>query len=73
MEVSLRDPEFATSSLRDLFSSVTYKLTYWKDGDEKNVSGLRLRAARSQQMCGSAVFSASPTSSIDCFCLFVFV
>lgn len=35
MSVSLRDPVFAVSSLRSVFSSPTFNLTYWKDGDQE--------------------------------------
>lgn len=41
MSVSLRDPVFAVSSLRAVFSSPTFNLTYWKDGDQEEVSALR--------------------------------
>ncbi|XP_067373469.1 interleukin-10 receptor subunit beta-like isoform X2 [Channa argus] len=39
IEVSIEDPVFALSSLRRVYSDITYNVTYWKDGqDEKAIT-----------------------------------
>ncbi|XP_037543093.1 interleukin-10 receptor subunit beta [Nematolebias whitei] len=35
LEVSITDPEFHDSSLRDVYSSASYNITYWKRGQEE--------------------------------------
>lgn len=44
IEVSIKDPVFRISTLRNVYPSATYNITYWKDGQEektKTISGLR--------------------------------
>ncbi|XP_061923652.1 interleukin-10 receptor subunit beta-like [Entelurus aequoreus] len=39
IEIAIKDPAFAVSELRDVYSSATYNITYWKDGqNEKAIS-----------------------------------
>ncbi|XP_007575068.1 interleukin-10 receptor subunit beta-like [Poecilia formosa] len=35
LEVSIKDPEFKICSLRNVYSIVSYKITYWKEGQEE--------------------------------------
>lgn len=35
IEVSITDPEFATSSLRNVYTKATYNITYWKEVEEE--------------------------------------
>ncbi|XP_008402362.1 interferon alpha/beta receptor 1a-like [Poecilia reticulata] len=35
LEVSIKDPEFKMSSLRNVYSRVRYNITYWKEGQEE--------------------------------------
>ncbi|KAM4731518.1 interleukin-10 receptor subunit beta-like [Anableps anableps] len=35
LEVSIKDPEFKVSSLRNVYSVITYNITYWKKGQEE--------------------------------------
>ncbi|XP_067458958.1 interleukin-10 receptor subunit beta-like [Thunnus thynnus] len=37
IEVSITDPVFATSSLRDVYQSAVYTITYWKADEKKEV------------------------------------
>ncbi|XP_054908724.1 interleukin-10 receptor subunit beta-like [Poeciliopsis prolifica] len=35
LEVGIKDPEFNISSLRNVYSKVSYNITYWKEGQEE--------------------------------------
>lgn len=37
IEVNIRDPEFAMSTLKDVYSVPVYNVTYWKDGQMDKV------------------------------------
>uniref|UniRef100_A0A3P9Q140 Interferon/interleukin receptor domain-containing protein n=1 Tax=Poecilia reticulata TaxID=8081 RepID=A0A3P9Q140_POERE len=37
LEVSIKDPEFKMSSLRNVYSRVRYNITYWKEGQEDRI------------------------------------
>ncbi|XP_059198142.1 interleukin-10 receptor subunit beta-like [Centropristis striata] len=44
IEVSIKDPVFAVSALRNVYSLATYNITYWKDGQKekaRSISGLQ--------------------------------
>lgn len=38
IEVSIRNPKFAISTLKDVYSFHTYNVTYWKDGKMDQVT-----------------------------------
>ncbi|XP_043987611.1 interleukin-10 receptor subunit beta-like [Gambusia affinis] len=40
LEVSIKDPEFIISSLRNVYSKVSYNITYWKEGQENQAETL---------------------------------
>lgn len=42
LEVSIKDPVFRISTLRNVYSVATYNITYWKKGEEKKVGILIL-------------------------------
>lgn len=42
IEVSIKEPKFAFSELRKVYSLPTYNLTYWKDGQKEKVAGATL-------------------------------
>ncbi|XP_035533119.1 interleukin-10 receptor subunit beta-like [Morone saxatilis] len=40
IEVSIKDPVFTVSTLRNVYNYATYNITYWKDGQEGKVKSL---------------------------------
>ncbi|XP_026231360.1 cytokine receptor family member b4 [Anabas testudineus] len=38
IEVIIKEPEFVISSLRNVYSHVTYNITYWKDGQKEKAN-----------------------------------
>lgn len=40
LEVAITDPEFTISTLRSVFSSATYNISYWKDGRSDEVRSI---------------------------------
>ncbi|KAM6978354.1 interleukin-10 receptor subunit beta-like [Tautogolabrus adspersus] len=40
IEVSVSDPEFSNSALRNVYSSPTYNITYWRDGHKDQAKSL---------------------------------
>ncbi|XP_070694070.1 interleukin-10 receptor subunit beta-like [Pempheris klunzingeri] len=40
IDVSITDPVFAVSTLRNAYSIATYNITYWKDGQEEKATSL---------------------------------
>lgn len=38
IEVSIKDPEFAVSKLKEVFAPAAYSVTYWKDGEMEQVT-----------------------------------
>lgn len=44
VEVSIKDPLFKISALRNVYNLATYNITYWKDGQKEKVGCIALSA-----------------------------
>ncbi|XP_061698318.1 interleukin-10 receptor subunit beta-like isoform X3 [Syngnathoides biaculeatus] len=40
IEIAIKDPEFAMSDFRSIYSTATYNITFWKDGQNKKTKSI---------------------------------
>lgn len=65
IEVSIKDPEFVISTLRNVYSYVTYNITYWEDGQKEKV-GYFFSEWNSHQVLGIWCLHGQPWQKSDC-------